>query len=807
MKLRFKCACGATLQVDESATGKKITCPRCGQVLTVKEPAPKDPIPVGSTPSRKPTKIAPASPQRGHGIEQYDPFEEIQPSLSLNSTERNSLAGNKVNQGYLSSNSKKSNGTRRIALTLFGTTFGLLCLALIFFLLIPRVLSNRNMITSSFQQTNRPADVVTARKSVPVDSTREASNSSIAIVSGSLGPEATTSDSPIIKIAEQFAATAREGQSGRAVMMLDFDLFDSRQKDSPTGSWDAIMMKLEPRKVLAQIANKSLESTPLDQSFRHWKVLGETTYQGQPAALIRYYSDPEHPQQIIGRSKGIEKLVGLLSFEQFWESSQAVVYNHSKSHSAATPSDPDTYGFLPPRFGYLMLIFDGTKPVDIVNVLGQMPLSQIGGKIYREYWRVIEYGGSDTEYSKRLAKADAVGRKDFSIYGVIPSASDSTSPQYFPTPGLWFRPRNPSQHTSDEVANSAMIDQEWLAKQSPTRTIRLVEIAYALAGAKAECAELVAQFRRSYPDDPGADLAAISFAMTSIEPRLPKPMLPIIEDAALKLYAAFNDPFMLYVQGLVCRARGDEASGSKHFLKANEAGYVSMAMLRFPYEKAIEEQDKKQTLAALREIAAYWSRVPLDRTGDAEEYFRQKWLVAKENGNGAGDFGNRQRVGNLENGPTGNIGPRGVGVPSRPGFAGMPRSTNPNSESGGNASSSPLSKKSSPNEAEFESGNTHARGRNPIQPPREAFGPSTSAQGQGTVNYLIRSKGVFDANVVTSKLKDKLKTGNFQMSSSGDETRIMLGFEGPFDEAVDAVDFGRVVKKDAATRSINVEVP
>jgi hypothetical protein len=45
------------------------------------------------------------------------------------------------------------------------------------------------------------------------------------------------------------------------------------------------------------------------------------------------------------------------------------------------------------------------------------------------------------------------------------------------------------------------------------------------------------------------------------------------------------------------------------------------------------------------------------------------------------------------------------------------------------------------------------------------------------------------------------------MSHSGNNATITLGFAGPFSEALAAVDFGKVTKKDEATRTITIELP
>jgi hypothetical protein len=45
------------------------------------------------------------------------------------------------------------------------------------------------------------------------------------------------------------------------------------------------------------------------------------------------------------------------------------------------------------------------------------------------------------------------------------------------------------------------------------------------------------------------------------------------------------------------------------------------------------------------------------------------------------------------------------------------------------------------------------------------------------------------------------------MSYSGNNATITFGIAGPFEDAIKAVDFGKVTKKDQATRTINVGIP
>ncbi|MFN5950158.1 MAG: hypothetical protein ACK43N_16820, partial [Pirellulaceae bacterium] len=169
------------------------------------------------------------------------------------------------------------------------------------------------------------------------------------------------------------------------------------------------MKDLEAPRVLNHMVSKSLESTPLNDSFRHWRVLGETEYQGEPAVLLRYYSDPEYPRELITGSgrfdqpAKLEKLAKTMTFDEFNAVAEDLVYGTKSSQAGVTPDRPETLGFLPPRFGYLMLILEPTaqrpKVVDIVSVLGQVPMSQIAGAIYLDSWQVISLGsGSESEY-------------------------------------------------------------------------------------------------------------------------------------------------------------------------------------------------------------------------------------------------------------------------------------------------------------------------------------------------------------------------------------------------------------------------
>ncbi|MBM3964993.1 MAG: hypothetical protein FJ308_07965 [Planctomycetes bacterium] len=85
--------------------------------------------------------------------------------------------------------------------------------------------------------------------------------------------------------------------------------------------------------------------------------------------------------------------------------------------------------------------------------------------------------------------------------------------------------------------------------------------------------------------------------------------------------------------------------------------------------------------------------------------------------------------------------------------------------------------------------------------------PPAAEPSSANVRFVLESKSALDAGAILEKLKEKLKVSNFQMSSSGNKATITLGFAGAFEDAISAVDFGKVIKKDQATRTINIELP
>ena len=411
-----------------------------------------------------------------------------------------------------------------------------------------------------------------------------------------------------------------------------------------------------------------------------------------------------------------------------------------------------------------------------------------------------------------------MGRKLFSYYGTVPDNREWTQIQTsvasagdkgIPSPPLLFRP--PENIGADFKAQSNKEISEWLAQNEPSRTTRLIKVAQALDQASSDAASFIAEFKKQYPGDPGADLAVISFAMTPLEPRMPDALLGVIDQSAESLFKTFNDPFMLFVRGLVHEAKGDQAGSDKFMQQSNQAGFVSVRMLREPFEQAVQRGDKEATLAALKQIGDYWStKAELDKSSNAEGLFGQVWTTAKNKSDAlksqlAKRDGDSGGISNFNPGNNSQASPFGRALPQ--GLqAGLPRTgRDPNPM----PNPTPDTMRREPGFA----GPQRPGGQPGPGFPGGAPGgipggfPPPPEPSSANVRFVLDAKTKLDANAILEKLKDKLKVGNFQMSTSGNKSTITLGFAGPFDEAIKAVDFGKVTKTDQATRTINIELP
>ncbi len=565
-----------------------------------------------------------------------------------------------------------------------------------------------------------------------------------------IDPDAVARSSPdaMIRVAQTFAEHARQPDSLSAIRMVDQSLFHAKLR-GPQGSAEAVTHRLEAAKVLDHIASRSFESTPGNEALRHWQVLGRTEFRGSPAVLLRYFAEDVAPVGMFDDDAMIERLSAVMTFEEFRDAAFGLYRPHSpggRAQQNSVPHQPDSLDVFVPRSGYMLLQFeeleDGPHLADLVNLLGQLPLSRSAGKAYLKEWQVFNAG-------ERRAPAEVPAQGSLSIFGEIPGEGVEL-PMY----GVFFRP---SQFVSDDFSQL----QEMFDASRNVRAVRLCELAAHLNQRSARTPALIQQFRADFPGDQGADMLVVTFSMIPIQPRVEPPAGPWIDDSAEQLFSAYHDPFLLYVQALVAREAGDAERFHERLHAARAAGFQCSEMYRSDLDAALAARDKTAAIQALRDLSRLWGDGghPTDEHKLDQESTRWE-LIAQ-----------RRQTSEQADAPD----PLAEHRRNRPSPFDAPSRT-----------------RTSPGTPEA------------MSPERSATEPHTGAAGMGTVTVLVELTGRFDAAATVKKLAADLNTQNYRMSVRNGTATISLEFDGPLDEVTAAIGFGEVESVDEPTRTVRV---
>ncbi|XZE44509.1 hypothetical protein SH467x_004118 [Pirellulaceae bacterium SH467] len=812
MPVQFQCPCGARLQANATISGKKVACPKCGKALLIKVPE-SEPLKESNPWDAMPT------------------FPDNPPYKGVASTHaRLAPYGNPVKKPF------PTTLVLLIGLVVGGFVFLGSAAGLVYYLFRDPSLAGSFLPVEINSDVTSAESVVVAPTPNSTRSTTSTAESEETIdASGkettptlifrgnrvhdgaytlaksdggemgmpklpfSWGLSASAETYTLIptvgltslEIAEKFANYAKQGWSNAAIRMMSERRFDKRQLEGPTPSYEAIMQHVPGGKALVHFSTKLFESTPYDDRFRHWRVLGESKFMGQPAVLLRYYADPDSPLKRFISYDKLEKDIKVITLEELQQAAPELKFPVQGRKQGRDSQFPDTFTFLPPRFGYMLLVLepeeDGLHLVDLVNVMGQVPLSQVCASIFLQDWRVTLNGPSGRPNNAELLKrAEKEGKMERSIYGSSPRQEHrSITHEWIPTPRLWYLP--PAPEDALELDESEQWLKDWIAERPESRTVHLVKIPHALERDSAEAAHLIAEFQRHHPGDPGADLAVMTFVMTPLQPRLPESLLPVIDQSATRLYETYRDPMMLYVRALVHEAKGDWPASERFLKQASAEGFLATRTVMAPYEKAIDRGDKETALAALREISAYWATAALNRTSEMTDQISNAWARAQNlaDRSGGGDSASNSSEAAKDT-------PEGW------------KQTRERVKARRNRDNSPPQTRPDYIDPQMSAGfgdeSTRKLGAGSPQ-------SSVPAGGAGKVLFIIQSKSRFDPNSLVQKLTTRLGTKNHQMSGSGNAARITVGFSGSLDEAAAAVDFGKVIAKDIPSRTITVELP
>ncbi|MFK8114647.1 MAG: hypothetical protein AB8B91_20770 [Rubripirellula sp.] len=587
-------------------------------------------------------------------------------------------------------------------------------------------------------------------------------------------PDAPSTD-PIDKIAQQFVAAARVRDVNVALKLIDRDLFYQRLHGEE-GSYEAARYDLKAEEVLRHLGRYSLDAMTTHGGRRLWDVLGKTTYSGLNARVVRYYVEPMAAFEVLDDDQLLDDLAGMISQDEFNRAAPELTdFQNLGSTKFGSRHSIDTNRALTPRFGYALLVFDrnaiGQPAIcDVVDLLSLRGMSRTAGARFAEDHHFFGYQFSDNEHRHKQAQ--------HSLYGDVPLGVPIHGPM------LGFG-------KSIQSGGASKAEDE-LAKSPHSRPHYLATVASAIYSEPELLAERVDRFHQKFPGDPGAELTILLHVMVADEPRMNARYTRSIIDAASKLHAAWNDPFMLSIQALAAAEDGDVAAERRLSLQAKQAGFESATIYQTLLREAGEKQDKAAALELLGELNRYWTQTPSTPNDKNAKKFARLWEAAEQKANPPAEpepeaaaqqssrhpFGQpaprmeapeRNSASRPENrfgppafGPT--FGPQGGGRPD--GFRGGP----PSGRAGG-----------------FRGG--------PRKPPEP---------GPGVVRFIITgATGVRLGDVMQSlRAAGMSQIGGSLSNGNG---YIYANFDGPLEDAKAMVHFGTVTSVDEAKRFIHVD--
>ena len=741
MSIRFKCGCGRVLKAGDAAAGKQVACPACGKPVRI--PTRSAPAEI---PPTSPTEIdSDLTPHSSIPADVWDtlpaadspplPRQTIQPAM-------------RSRQGWR---------VPVIALALVAALAGVCWVG--YGLIANALQSDTAEIEENF---------------VPLLTGQESSGESASDVT------AAAASNPAIRLGNEFAEYARIRDVPAAIGMIDPELFHQRQM-GPKGCYVSQRFKLSAKEVLSEAARYSLESTTSHGGKRLWQTIGTSRFDGQDGVMLRYYSEPRAPFEVFDEREVWEPVAGLLSFDEFFSIGPDLFSfpqykgpakgGHSQYRSEISRDEvvPWAAGMLPPRVGYVLLLLEGsgenTKVCDLVNVLGQQPLSRSCGPIFELGWTLYRGNGTPQPGLEKL-----IG----SVFGDKPQRLVSYIISEKPSPEYWLLPNG----------------------RHRIRAVRLEEVSRAAAGhtfeinvggengpTRADLPTLVAQFREDFPNDLGADMAVVVIAMIPNEPRFYDSNTGQIMESAARLHERLGDPFLLYVLGLAAQAKGDLRLAREHLTAAYEAGFEAVDLHEFFIKEAVRAKDTEELKTAIARLNDYWDTSDRPKNDQLKAKFASRWRAYEKaqepppptiadvmrSGAGAGRSRALSRPGPSRFSPG-----RGAGDVNRPTFG--PGRGGGNEQPGGRPS----------------------RRTNAGQP--SGFpGP-----GDGWVEIEITFTSRFDGKAALDHLMKELGVKNHSMRQFGKQATIRLGFTGPVSEVVDLIDFGKVSKVEQDKRRITV---
>jgi hypothetical protein len=761
MKIRFECPCGRKIQVAETAAGKRCRCPGCNGLVQIPAASGTDANSIST--ARKRQRLAPPSaPSRrvASRTQSLAPisFDHLPPKAKRRRT----------------SKGKKNRHLPWVMAMVAGIALvAVLAFAVVKSGLLDSETGDAVAANSDVIQTQPPAESLPSAGAA-TDSKLDTTSS----VSSNFRPlslQLSKSSDPVLTLADRFATLAAVPNTTDAMKLVDTAAFEARvNSDRGSAAFQEKGMKLA--KVIGNFSRRSFEGTPVNSAVRHWKVLGSTSYDDQTAVVLRYYCEPRPPVSWLRKETFFKSLVPLMSFEEFKGSAGPLFAKSTRrpgESGARMPSQPDSNGLLLPRAGFMMLCFDDVngQPIiaDIASPIAALRLSRVAGELFLRDYNVITFGGGRKEV---LAKPLQV-----SVFGELPLAGIDM--------GIELDRLAYFSRYADAKARKAVPTQSLDEKHRRDRGYRVHEIATHVNTNSPQLQAKIDEFRKDFPNDPGADLITVCLPLVHNEQQITDVAAPAILASAERLYKMWQDPFLRYVQSLAAEAQGDEAAASRYLQQARTGGFETSEMHRNNVLAAVESKDKQRILTALDQLSTYWDPDRPEPTVAELSFVQQQWAyfadqirLAKERDTAS----SQSRGGPGRAGMPGRFGGSGPGLHEPPGPSKPNRSGRPRGGLGGVGSGPPPG---------FRPGRPGNRG-----------GPPAMQGPIVTVKFTV--SGQFDVNQQAALLAKALNVSSHQFSRRNQDVAITLSYAGSVQSVADAITFGTVKSADETSRTIIV---
>lgn len=745
--LKLKCRCGQLLKAPEQSAGQVVRCPRCQTRLRVAGAA------------------APAQPEA-------DPFADLPAAPPSPSPLRATTAPSR-RRATVSRPRTAPRVSLKAVLAGLLTVGTLAVVGLAIWWLLP-LLRGPGLIEDRF---------------TPIGQLASGSGQADAVLA-SAGRNAT--ESAMLAIAGEFIRHARKNQSREAIAMIDATQFHDRLY-SAKGSYDAVSQRVPTAKLLENFGGFALDGAPAGRR-RHWHVVGISEFDGSPGVVLRYYVEPQTPLDLLIEPELFQQLGQLVTYDQVAQKAKNLfthdVQSRSYFDSRNLTSHPIQNAFTA-HVGYMMLLFDCQEAtprlVDLVNVLGQSPLSQTGTQVFLADYRMmgpldrqIAGPGSRENYGTRPTTITIYGVSD-RVY-LSWDASDPTAEQ-----------RARQKHA---------VETEAVEQRRPKRLENLVSL---WRSDSPSLNEELERFRKDFPGDLGFELAIVIHKMVAAKPTFTAADDALIVPACKALYRQWQDPFFLLVEGLCALQNGRSAEANALFAQCAAAGLVTTTSSIARIQDAVDRSDTAAVLQLLEDWDRAWAHdglVPAEeklttlaaRYEELERTLEPPALpeeaVASEPPAQRAGPGRRSRFRTdqpEENYPPGR-------APAADDIAGGHRSSHPG-HPGASANSPP-----SP-DGNFPPGRN--RGSMRGMELRRGLAPPPTGM---PITIKISSERGFDGQQIVKTLTEKLGIQHYGFSQSNREATINVFYAGAFQAVVAAIDFGDVEAADEATRTITVTI-